>query len=122
MGIEFHGNLVNRRKAKRSGQKYRNPYDMGWKRNWQQVYGDRLPIIPSILILSTREPDFLPIPTIGGEDGKRKHLRRSSKSSRSVNALNVPPFDEGSKVNDIIIDDEIREQTIPFMESSSAPV
>jgi len=75
--IEFHGNFVNRRKAKRLGQKYRNPYDMGWRRNWQQVYGDyndTKSVLMAILVPSRREPHFLPIP-IGVEQGKRKHLR-----------------------------------------------
>jgi palmitoyltransferase len=35
--IESHGNLMNRTKAKQLGQKWRNPYDLGWKRNLQQV-------------------------------------------------------------------------------------
>ena len=83
--IEFHANFVNKSKAKRSGQKYRNPYDMGWKRNWQQVYGYRSSIVLSFLIPSTREPDYLPVP-ISGEEGKRLHLREtnSNKNNRSI--------------------------------------
>ena len=76
--IEFHGNFIRKAKAKKVGQKYRNPYDMGWKRNLQQVYGDydgRWSMLMAVLIPSRREPDFLPLP-IGGEEGKRKHLRR----------------------------------------------
>ena len=76
--IEFHGNFVKRAKARRLGQKFRNPYDMGWKRNWQQVYGeynDRWSMFLAVLIPSRREPQFLPLP-IGGEEGKRKHLRQ----------------------------------------------
>ena len=83
--IEFHANFVNKSKAKRSGQKYRNPYDMGWKRNWQQVYGYRSSMVLSFLIPSTREPDYLPVP-ISGEEGKRMHLREtnSNKNNRSI--------------------------------------
>lgn len=76
--IEFHGNFVRKSRAKTSGQKYRNPYDMGWKRNWQQVYGEyngRWSMFKAFIIPSRREPDFLPLP-IGGEEGKRKHLRQ----------------------------------------------
>jgi len=76
--IEFHGNFVRKMKAKKLGQKYRNPYDMGWKRNWQQVYGDYddgWMMLMAVLIPSRREPDFLPLP-IGGEEGKRKYLRQ----------------------------------------------
>jgi len=76
--IECHGNYMKRSKAKRSGQKYQNPYDMGSKRNWQQIYGeynDRWSMFMAIIIPSRREPEFLPLP-IGGEEGKRKYLRQ----------------------------------------------
>jgi palmitoyltransferase len=67
--IEFHGNLTNRRKAHRLNKKWMNPYSLGWKRNFQQVFGT-MPVWKAILIPSTREPEFLPLP-IRGEDGKR---------------------------------------------------
>eukprot|EP00529_Nitzschia_sp_RCC80_P041146 CAMPEP_0113485224 /NCGR_PEP_ID=MMETSP0014_2-20120614/24372_1 /TAXON_ID=2857 /ORGANISM="Nitzschia sp." /LENGTH=424 /DNA_ID=CAMNT_0000378861 /DNA_START=375 /DNA_END=1649 /DNA_ORIENTATION=- /assembly_acc=CAM_ASM_000159 len=73
--IEFHGNLMNKAQARRLGQKYRNPYDLGWRRNLQQVFGFQLPFWLAFLIPSTREPEFLPLP-MNGEDGKRKHLRK----------------------------------------------
>ena len=72
--IEFHGNWMNKTKAKRLGQKWRNPYDLGWRRNLQQVYGSQ-PFLWAFLIPSTREPEFLPLPLMG-EDGKRKRLRK----------------------------------------------
>ena len=107
--IEFHGNFVNKAKAKRSGQKYRNPYDMGLKRNWQQVYSDYnhnynynsrssrwRSIAMTILIPSKREPDFLPLP-IGGEEGKRKHLRlqRREREEKEMTTI-TKPFLESS--------------------------
>mmetsp|Transcript_16416 Transcript_16416/g.33841 ORF Transcript_16416/g.33841 Transcript_16416/m.33841 type:complete len:489 (+) Transcript_16416:102-1568(+) len=76
--IEFHGNWVMRSRAKKAGQKYRNPYDMGYKRNWQQVYGEysgKWSMFLALIIPSTREPEFLPLP-IPGEEGKRKHMRK----------------------------------------------
>lgn len=76
--IEFHGNFMKRAKAKRAGQKYRNPYDMGYKRNWQQVYGEyngKWSIFMAFILLSTREPEFLPVP-IGGDEGKRRNMRK----------------------------------------------
>lgn len=76
--IEFHGNWVMKSRAKKVGQKYRNPYDMGYKRNFQQVYGDysgKWGILMAIIIPSTREPEYLPLP-MGGEEGKRKHMRK----------------------------------------------
>jgi len=100
--IEFHGNISSKRRAKKSGKKYRNPYDLGWKRNWQQVYGDcgdTVSVLMAILIPSSREPDFLPLP-IGGESGKRKHLRQRNREEEedetttplleSMSALSVP--------------------------------
>lgn len=77
--IEFHGNWVNKSRAKKEGQKYRNPYDMGYKRNFQQIYGEcngKWGMLLAIVLPSTRPPAFLPLP-IGGEEGKRKHLRKS---------------------------------------------
>ena len=76
--IEFHGNWMNRSRAKKEGQKYRNPYDMGYKRNFQQIYGEyngKLAMFLAIILPSNRPPEFLPLP-IGGEEGKRKHLRK----------------------------------------------
>jgi DHHC palmitoyltransferase len=96
--IEFHGNWVNRSKAKRLGQKWRNPYDLGWRRNVQQVYGAQ-PFLWAFLIPSTREPDFLPLPLLG-EDGKRKHARKKRDTLQ------------------VHTDNELdREQTVPFTSS-----
>lgn len=108
--IEFHANFVSKTKARRSGQKYRNPYDMGWRRNWQQVYGYRSSMLSAFLIPSTREPDYLPVP-ISGKEGKRMHLRRnSSDTKRSIEGGNIYSDDD---------DDNIQlQQTKPFFESS----
>lgn len=67
--IEFHGNWVSRSKAKRLKQKWKNPYDLGWKRNFQQVYGSG----PwwTAFLPSSRQPEFLPVP-IPGRDHRRK--------------------------------------------------
>merc|ERR1712183_30322 len=37
--IEFQTNLIKRREARKSGEFYRNPYDLGRTRNFQQVFG-----------------------------------------------------------------------------------
>lgn len=60
--IEFHGNFSNRKKAKSIGKVWKNPYNLGYKRNFQQVYGSSLHPILAILLPSTREPEFLPVP------------------------------------------------------------
>lgn len=67
--IEFHGNCANHRRAKLANKKYKNPYDMGMKRNFQQVYGTGNPLV-AMLVPSNREPEFLPVP-IPGKDGLR---------------------------------------------------
>merc|ERR1719253_2007384 len=37
--IEFQMNLSKRREARSQGEYFRNPYDMGRRRNFQQVFG-----------------------------------------------------------------------------------
>ena len=82
--IEFHGNWMNRSKAKKLNQKWRNPYDLGWKRNLQQVFGTK-PFLIAFLVPSTREPEFLPLP-IMGEDGKREHMRKKRLQKREIDS------------------------------------
>lgn len=72
--IEFHGNWVNRRKANKLNKKWKNPYDMGMKRNWQQVYGSGNALL-AFLIPSCREPEFLPLP-LPEEKGRRIWARK----------------------------------------------
>lgn len=76
--IEFHGNWMNRRKAKRLNKKWKNPYDMGLKRNWQQVFGSGSWFL-ALMIPSKREPEYLPIP-LPGEDGRRQSWRKYKKA------------------------------------------
>lgn len=86
--IEFHGNWVARKKfnqeqrslvsrghgdgqgKKLALKKWQNPYDKGWKRNWQQVYGTGNPLW-AVIVPSTRQPEFLPLP-LSGEIGRRR--------------------------------------------------
>ena len=69
--IEFHGNCSNWRQARRLKKKHKTPYDLGMKRNFQQVYGcSRHPIL-AVMVPSWREPEFLPLP-LPGEEGKRR--------------------------------------------------
>jgi hypothetical protein len=75
--IEFHGNWINKRKFAKLNKKFTSPYDLGRKRNWQQVYGTQHPLL-ALLVPSTREPEFLPLP-LKGEEGKRAKFRASTK-------------------------------------------
>jgi len=76
--IEFHGNCIKKRNAKKRKTAWINPYDLGNGRNWQQVYGSGNPLIA--LLPSSREPEFFPVP-IAGDNG-----RRHVNSNESVTA------------------------------------
>jgi palmitoyltransferase len=53
--IEFHSNIRSS-----TGRTRYYAYDLGLRRNWQQVFGKS--IIKNILIPTTKEPEFLPVP------------------------------------------------------------
>jgi len=40
--IEFHVNVGRWRRSRFRGLLWTNPYDLGWRRNLQQVYGRKL--------------------------------------------------------------------------------
>lgn len=75
--IEFHGNFMHRRTARRLNKKWTNPYSLGWRRNFQQVFGAQLPWWKAILIPSKREPEFLPLP-LPGDLGQRAQYRKGT--------------------------------------------
>jgi len=85
--IEFHGNFMNRRKAKRLNKKWTNPYSLGWRRNFQQVFGTQ-PAWKAFLIPSTREPEFLPLPMPDGlrsnYSAKATEVTRAAKGADIV--------------------------------------
>jgi hypothetical protein len=113
--IEFHANWVNRSRAKRLGQKWRNPYDLGWHRNFQQVYGYRRSVFWAIFLPSTRQPDFLPLPMLG-EKGKRKHLRKIKKKQKKTWDPTLPVHSSSSsREGDTTIPDST---TVPLIQST----
>jgi hypothetical protein len=70
--IEFHGNYMNRRQARRYHEKpWKNPYDQGWRKNWQQVFGPSTSIW-QIIVPSRRVPEFLPVPMPGVNTQRKK--------------------------------------------------
>jgi len=76
--IEFHGNFLNRRKARRLNKKWSNPYSLGWRRNFQQIYGTQ-PVWKAILVPARREPEFLPLP-LPGDRGLRANYAAARAS------------------------------------------
>jgi hypothetical protein len=80
--IEFHGNWANRKRAKKVGKKWKNPYDLGWKRNWQQIYGTQYWLIA--MLPSAREPAFLPIP-LADHTGRRRYAQKGVKDEQASN-------------------------------------
>jgi hypothetical protein len=75
--VEFHANFANKRRAKQSGQKWKNPYSRQSARaNFEQVFGGQRPWFLALLP-STREPDFLPVPIPGyvGENLSQDRLQ-----------------------------------------------
>jgi hypothetical protein len=65
----------------RKRKQWRNPYDLGYRRNWQQVYGCGHPLW-AVIVPSTRRPEFLPLP-IAGEAGRRREYHRSLSSANN---------------------------------------
>jgi hypothetical protein len=88
--IEFHGNWVNKRRAAKLNKKFKSPYDVGYLRNWQQIYGSSQPWWRALLVPSAREPEYLPLP-LPGDDGKRK--RYQSKTRPPMDEIRTPLVD-----------------------------
>ena len=61
--IEFYINLDEASHAKSQGEKYKNPFDKGWRRNLTRVFGDS-PWYTYLLIRldPVQEDDFEPYP------------------------------------------------------------
>jgi len=74
--IEFHGNCAKRRR-KTNGVPWKNPYSVGWRGNWQFIYGKKSRSgfggMITGMLPSGREPEYLPIP-INGTLVRRKNF------------------------------------------------
>lgn len=93
--VLIHKTLANfqkRRYVRARGITWINPYDLGIKRNWQQVYGTSHPLLA--LLPSTRVPEFLPTP-LAGERGKRH-----SKADHSNGILHLNSSEGSRDKND----------------------
>jgi hypothetical protein len=83
--VAHTGNYSNKRRAKQRGSTWKNPYDLGWKQNWRQVYGSQHWFMA--LLPSSREPEFLPIPVSGKPARRHKKLRE--QSTPASNGINI---------------------------------
>ena len=57
--IEFYGNRVKAFRARRRGEVWSNPYDLGYRRNWQHVFGPgnvALALLPRSVFASSQRP------------------------------------------------------------------
>jgi hypothetical protein len=79
--IEFHANWSHHKRARQAGKKWKNPYDQGWRRNWQQVYGTRHWLLA--MLPSSREPDFLPVP-LADHKGRRRQIQTGLEKGNTV--------------------------------------
>jgi len=73
-------NWSKRRRERQRGRKFINPYDLGWKRNFQQIWGNGNALL-AVMIPSSREPDFLPVP-LAGDIGKRYKPKSKDRGER----------------------------------------
>lgn len=68
--IEFYGNATLRHRAKARGFVYRNPYDQGYRRNFQSVFGSKRHPLVAVVVPSRRPPPARPWPE---RDPRRNH-------------------------------------------------
>jgi hypothetical protein len=84
--IEFHANWSHRQRARKAGKKWKNPYDQGWKRNWQQVYGSQHWLLA--MLPSRREPECLPVP-LAGQKGRRPQIQTGTEKGTTASENEV---------------------------------
>mmetsp|Transcript_2143 Transcript_2143/g.3078 ORF Transcript_2143/g.3078 Transcript_2143/m.3078 type:complete len:137 (+) Transcript_2143:203-613(+) len=58
--IEFYKNRARNARANHCGERFVNIYDKGWRRNWQQIFGNGSPLLS--LLPSRRKPPPPAIP------------------------------------------------------------
>lgn len=81
--------MISKHFARTRNMTWINPYNLGYKRNLQQVYGYSYSNPLIALLPSTREPEFLPLP-IAGNTGKRiLYLNKKENYEHLKNSLDV---------------------------------
>ena len=82
--IEERGNASRRQAAEKAGKSWTNPYSLGYKSNWQLVFGTQHPLLA--IIPSSREPEFLPMP-VNGKLVRRDKLQGGVQEGVDCNAV-----------------------------------
>ena len=82
--IEERGNKSRQEAAERAGKKWKNPYSLGSKSNWQMVFGTHHPLVA--LLPSSRAPEFLPLP-VNGKLVRRGQVEAATKESIGCNVV-----------------------------------
>ena len=82
--IEERGNKSRQETAERAGNKWKNPYSLGSKSNWQMVFGTQHPLLA--LMPSSRAPEFLPLP-VNGKLVRRGNVESVTKQSIGCNVV-----------------------------------
>eukprot|EP00558_Chaetoceros_sp_UNC1202_P002027 CAMPEP_0197260392 /NCGR_PEP_ID=MMETSP1429-20130617/84010_1 /TAXON_ID=49237 /ORGANISM="Chaetoceros sp., Strain UNC1202" /LENGTH=98 /DNA_ID=CAMNT_0042724631 /DNA_START=723 /DNA_END=1019 /DNA_ORIENTATION=+ len=88
--IEFHGNRAKKSQCEDRGEVYCNPYDLGIKRNVEQIWGTW----PGegwfwfwlVLLPSWRKNEFLPVP-FEGDGGRRDRWRNAGKKGEDIELI-----------------------------------
>ena len=79
------GALSRRRQAAEMADKsWANPYSLGYKANWQLVFGTHHPLIA--IMPSSRKPEFLPVP-VNGKLVRRDKLQGGVHEGVDCNAV-----------------------------------
>ena len=82
--IEERGNASRKRAAEKAGKSWTNSYCLGYKANWQLVFGTQHPLIA--IMPSSRKPEFLPVP-VNGKLVRWGKLQGGMKESVGCNAV-----------------------------------
>ena len=83
--IEERGNASRRQAAaEKAGKSWSNPYSLGYKANWQLVFGTQHPLMA--IMPSSREPEFLPMP-VNGKLARRDKFQGGAKEGVSCNVV-----------------------------------
>ena len=102
--VSFSFNWNRLQRTARIGNNNNNPYDLGWKQNWRQVFGpcnSSMEFFVGLFVPSSRKPVYLPIPISGvkglAKIGKHEDGSISSSSSSEESSSLLEKSDENEE-------------------------